>query len=83
MTKLQQDLGYTWSETAAVGDDLVDLPLLRRAGLAVAVADAVPEVKEQAHWITSRPGGHGAVREVCELLLKARGNWPAILAHSL
>lgn len=83
VAKLQQELGHTWSETAAVGDDLVDLPLLRRVGLAVAVADAVAEVKTQAHWITSQPGGHGAVREVCELLLKARGDWPAIVKHSL
>lgn len=77
---LQSDLGIAWPETAVVGDDLVDLPLLRRAGLAVAVADAAPEVKELAHWITSLPGGQGAVREVCELLLKAQGKWEALLA---
>ncbi|MBI4644652.1 MAG: HAD hydrolase family protein, partial [Deltaproteobacteria bacterium] len=60
---------------AAVGDDLVDLPHLRRVGLAVAVADAPPEVKAAAHWVTTLPGGKGAVREVCDLLLKAQGKW--------
>jgi 3-deoxy-D-manno-octulosonate 8-phosphate phosphatase (KDO 8-P phosphatase) len=62
-------------QVAYVGDDLVDLPLLRRVGLAVAVADASPEVKQAAHYITRRPGGCGAVREVIELILKAQGSW--------
>ncbi len=65
---------------AAVSDDLVDLPLLARVGLAVAVADAAPEVKAAAHWITSSPGGAGAVREVCDLILKARGQWDQIIS---
>jgi 3-deoxy-D-manno-octulosonate 8-phosphate phosphatase (KDO 8-P phosphatase) len=63
------------AEVAAVGDDLVDLPLMARVGLSVAVADAVPEVVAAAHWVTSLPGGRGAVREVCDLLLKAQGKW--------
>jgi 3-deoxy-D-manno-octulosonate 8-phosphate phosphatase (KDO 8-P phosphatase) len=63
------------SQVAMVGDDLVDLPILNRAGLAVAVADAVPEVLAAAHWVTPNPGGRGAVREVCDLLLKAQGKW--------
>jgi len=63
------------AEVAAVGDDLVDLPHMRRVGLAVAVADAGPEVKAAAHWVTTLPGGKGAVREVCDLLLKAQGKW--------
>lgn len=58
-----------------VGDDLVDLPVLTRVGLAVAVADAAPEVKAAAHIITRKPGGMGAVREVCEILLRAQGKW--------
>jgi len=62
-------------EIATVGDELVDLPLFSRVGLAVAVADAVPEVRDAAHWVTSLPGGQGAVREVCDLLLKAQGHW--------
>ena len=64
------------SQVAAVGDDLVDLPIMGRAGLAVAVADAVPEVIAAAHWVTNNPGGRGAVREVCDLVLKAKGKWP-------
>jgi 3-deoxy-D-manno-octulosonate 8-phosphate phosphatase (KDO 8-P phosphatase) len=64
-----------------VGDDLVDLPHLRRSGLAVAVADAAPEVKAAAHWVTSLPGGKGAVREVCDLLLKAQGKWEGVVSH--
>ncbi len=60
-----------------VGDDLVDLPVLTRVGLAVAVADAAPEVKAAAHFITRKPGGWGAVREVCEILLRAQGKWKA------
>jgi 3-deoxy-D-manno-octulosonate 8-phosphate phosphatase (KDO 8-P phosphatase) len=65
---------------AAVGDELVDLPLFHRVGLAVAVADAVPEVLAAAHWITANPGGRGAVREVCDLILKATGAWEELLA---
>ncbi len=63
-------------EVAAVGDELVDLPLMAQVGLAVAVADAAPEVLIAAHWVTTLPGGRGAVREVCDLLLKAQGKWP-------
>lgn len=58
---------------AFVGDDLVDLPPMALAGLAVAVADAHPALQARAHWITQRGGGRGAVREVCELLLAAHG----------
>jgi 3-deoxy-D-manno-octulosonate 8-phosphate phosphatase (KDO 8-P phosphatase) len=66
-------------QVAVVADDLVDLPVMRRAGLAVAVADAVPEVLAAAHWVTHNPGGRGAVREVCDLLLKAQGRWAEIV----
>jgi 3-deoxy-D-manno-octulosonate 8-phosphate phosphatase (KDO 8-P phosphatase) len=58
-----------------MGDDLVDLPVLRRVGFPVAVADAVPEVKFMAHLVTRNPGGRGAVREVCEKILKIQGKW--------
>lgn len=61
------------SETAYVGDDLPDLPVMRRVGLSIAVADAHPLVQQHAHWQTRLPGGRGAVREVCELLLEAQG----------
>jgi 3-deoxy-D-manno-octulosonate 8-phosphate phosphatase (KDO 8-P phosphatase) len=62
-------------EVAYVGDDLPDLPLLQRVGLAVAVANAAPEVKRAAHFVTSRSGGDGAVRELIELIVKAQGKW--------
>jgi 3-deoxy-D-manno-octulosonate 8-phosphate phosphatase (KDO 8-P phosphatase) len=62
-------------EVCFVGDDLIDIPLLKRVGLAVAVPNAVDEVKEHAHYITSKTGGRGAVREVCDLILKAQNKW--------
>jgi len=77
--KLQAELGVGWTETAAVCDDLADLPIFRRAGFAVAVANAVPEVRALAHWTTARNGGHGAVREFAEALLRARGEWDAMV----
>ena len=64
-----------------VGDDVVDIPLLRRAGLAVAVADAVAEVKQFAHLVTERSGGRGAVREVIELIMRAQGTWEEALSR--
>ncbi len=70
-------------EICFVGDDLLDLPVLNRVGVAVAVANAVPEVKAAAHYVTKRTGGSGAVREVVELLLKARGAWPGIVAKHI
>ena len=76
LEELLEALRLSPQQVAAVGDDLVDLPLLARVGLAVAVADAAPEVRAAAHWVTTLPGGRGAVREVCDLLLKAQGKWP-------
>ncbi|MGH7585596.1 MAG: HAD hydrolase family protein, partial [Gemmatimonadales bacterium] len=67
--------GLGWEEVAFVGDDLADLPVLRRVGLPIAVANAVQEVRDAAVWTTTRPGGHGAVREVIEALMTARGEW--------
>ena len=64
---------------AFVGDDLIDLPAVRQAGLGAAVADAHPHVRACADWVTARPGGRGAVREVCELILLGRGELPAML----
>jgi 3-deoxy-D-manno-octulosonate 8-phosphate phosphatase (KDO 8-P phosphatase) len=66
-------------QVAYVGDDLPDLPLLRRVGFAVAVADAVAEVRAAAHHVTARPGGAGAVREAVELILKAQGRWAGLV----
>ena len=66
-----------------IGDDVTDIPLLRRAGLAVAVADAVDEAKQYAHYVTARAGGRGAVREVIELILKTQGKWDEAMARYL
>lgn len=72
--------GVSWEESAFVGDDLPDLPVVRRCGVGVAVADACPELKAAALLVTERRGGRGAVREVVELLLRARGGWEAAVA---
>lgn len=69
------------AEVAYVGDDVVDLPVLRRVGLAVAVADAVDELAPYVHYRTRAAGGRGAVREVAELLLRAQGRWSETLAR--
>jgi 3-deoxy-D-manno-octulosonate 8-phosphate phosphatase (KDO 8-P phosphatase) len=74
------EVGVTAAEVCAVGDDLPDLPVLTRAGLAVAVADASPEVRAAADYVTVTPGGAGAVREVVEWLLKLTGEWDRIVA---
>jgi len=68
------ELGFTADETACVGDDTPDAPLLQRAGLAIGVADAHPALLAAAHWVTRAKGGRGAVREVCDLLLSARSS---------
>lgn len=62
-----------------IGDDLLDLPVLTRVGLAVATANAVPEVRRAADYVTHKPGGRGAVREVVELILKAQGRWAPLV----
>jgi 3-deoxy-D-manno-octulosonate 8-phosphate phosphatase (KDO 8-P phosphatase) len=75
--------GLTDEDVCYIGDDVVDIPLLRRAGLAVAVADAVPEAKQFSHLVTHCGGGRGAVREVIELILKVQGKWEEALARYL
>ena len=72
-SRLLEDLGLEAEQAAYVGDDLIDLGVIRRAGLAVAVANAHPLVQRHAHWVTQKQGGHGGVREVCELILAAQG----------
>jgi len=71
--------GVRESEVAYVGDDLPDLPILRRVGLAIAVGDAVPEVKKVAHYTTSAHAGHGAIRDAIELILKSKGIWEQMI----
>jgi 3-deoxy-D-manno-octulosonate 8-phosphate phosphatase (KDO 8-P phosphatase) len=65
-------------EAAFVGDDVIDLPVMRHCGLAIAVKNARPEVKREAHFITAHSGGDGAVRDAVEYVLKAQGRWKAI-----
>jgi 3-deoxy-D-manno-octulosonate 8-phosphate phosphatase (KDO 8-P phosphatase) len=71
--------GVTGEETACLGDDVTDIPLMRRCTLAVAVADATEDTRAHAHYVTTLPGGFGAVREVCELILKAQGRWEELM----
>jgi 3-deoxy-D-manno-octulosonate 8-phosphate phosphatase (KDO 8-P phosphatase) len=79
--EILERLGVSWQQTAFIGDDLPDLPVLIRCGVGVAVADACPDVAAAATLVTRLPGGRGAVREVIEQLLRARGAWGAIVAH--
>ncbi len=80
--------GLSLAECAYAGDDLADLPILKAVGLPIAVANAVPEIQQAARYVTTAVGGRGAVREVAELLLKARGEWQGLIrkyfeAHEL
>ena len=77
---LKAKLGLSADEIAYVGDDVIDLPIMTRVGFAVAVADAHEDVVKRAHWQTSIPGGCGAVREICELIMKAQGSYDDALA---
>lgn len=79
--ELKQRLALDDTEIAYVGDDVVDLPIMRRVGLPIAVADAHSAVKRGAVWTTSAPGGRGAAREVCELIMDAQGTLEQMMAH--
>jgi 3-deoxy-D-manno-octulosonate 8-phosphate phosphatase (KDO 8-P phosphatase) len=81
LQEILADAAIDSSEVAYIGDDFTDVVVMRRVGLAVATANARPEVKAIAHHVTQVPGGEGAVREVVELLLKAQGRWDEILRH--
>ena len=71
--------GITAAEAAFVGDDVIDLPVMRHCGFAVAVKNARPEVKSEAHWVTSHAGGDGAARDAIEYILKAQGKWKTVV----
>jgi 3-deoxy-D-manno-octulosonate 8-phosphate phosphatase (KDO 8-P phosphatase) len=73
--------GASWDEVCYVGDDVVDLGALKRAGVAVAVANAIPEAKAMADYVTKVPGGQGAVREVVVLILKAQKKWTRLIGE--
>ncbi|MBZ5579094.1 MAG: HAD hydrolase family protein [Acidobacteriia bacterium] len=81
LEKILADAGIDASAVAYAGDDLTDVVVLRRVGLAIATANARDEVKRAAHYVTKSSGGQGAVREVAELLLKAQDRWGEILQH--
>lgn len=71
--------GLAWEDVCYMGDDVVDLGVLKRVGLAVTVPNAIPEAKAIAHYTTKTPGGQGAMREVVDLILHARGHWNALI----
>jgi 3-deoxy-D-manno-octulosonate 8-phosphate phosphatase (KDO 8-P phosphatase) len=73
--EILKETGMSDEQTAYIGDDIVDIPVMRRVGLPVAVADAEEYVKKEAMLVTERPGGRGAVREVTDLILRAGGHW--------
>jgi len=71
------------AQVAYVGDDLTDIPLIKRVGFGVAVGDAAPETRSVAHYVTQAPGGSGAIREVVESILKSQGRWSDLVSHYL
>jgi 3-deoxy-D-manno-octulosonate 8-phosphate phosphatase (KDO 8-P phosphatase) len=83
LKKLLQELSLSPREVACIGDDLPDLPMIRYVGFGAAVANAVDEVKQHAELVTTHPGGHGAVREVVEYILKNAGKWQQLMKRYL
>jgi 3-deoxy-D-manno-octulosonate 8-phosphate phosphatase (KDO 8-P phosphatase) len=81
LEEILADAKISSAEVAYIGDDFTDVVIMHRVGLAIATANARPEVKREARYVTTAPGGSGAVREVIELILKARGTWAEILKH--
>ena len=73
----------TAAEVAYVGDDVIDLPIMRRCGFAIAVANARDEVKKEAHWVTPHAGGEGAIRDAAEYILRAQGRWDSVVKRYL
>lgn len=79
LEEILAEAGVTTSECAYIGDDVGDVAVMHRVGFAVAVSDAVEETKQAAHYLTTLKGGHGAVREVCDLILKAQERWDDLM----
>jgi 3-deoxy-D-manno-octulosonate 8-phosphate phosphatase (KDO 8-P phosphatase) len=77
--EIAREVGITDDEACFIGDDVVDIPLLKRVGIPIVVGDGAPEAKRCARYVTQSSGGKGAVREVCDLLLQAQGKWEAVL----
>jgi 3-deoxy-D-manno-octulosonate 8-phosphate phosphatase (KDO 8-P phosphatase) len=80
-TQLLQQTGCQIEQCGYIGDDVIDLPLLTQVGLACAVANCHPDLKQQVHYLTGAAGGHGAAREVCDMILRAQGHYAAALAQ--
>jgi len=78
--RILRDFKIPPEEIAFMGDDLIDIPVLKRVGLAACVPEAVSEVKALAHYIAQKPGGRGAVRELTDMLLKEQGKWQGVTA---
>lgn len=81
--RLASGLGLGAGQCGFIGDDVIDLPILIRVGLAASVANGHPEVRSRVHYVTRNSGGQGAVREICDLILRAQGNYEAALAPYL
>ena len=73
--------GVSWTDVCYVGDDIVDIAVLERVGLGVAVGDGVPEAKAAADYVTKAPGGNGAIREIVEMILKAQQKWKLVVSE--
>lgn len=82
LDELCQAMAVTADQVAYMGDDMNDLPPLQKVGVAACPADAVEEVRQVAHFVSTKPGGHGAARELIELVLKATGQWDEALRHT-
>ena len=80
---IKSELSLSDEDIAYIGDDVVDIPIMRRVGFSVSVSDAHEEVKKIADYVTSKPGGRGAVREVAELIIKSKGLWEEVMSRYL
>ncbi len=78
LDKIKKRFRVDEQEICFIGDDIIDVPILKRVGIAVSVPNAMDEVKQVSHFVTKKSGGRGAVREVCEFLLKAQGKWAEV-----
>jgi len=81
--QMLEELSLSPEQVAYVGDDIVDLPILLRVGFSASVADGCVDVRQRVDFVSAFAGGHGAVREICELLLKAQGQWESVMARYL
>jgi 3-deoxy-D-manno-octulosonate 8-phosphate phosphatase (KDO 8-P phosphatase) len=81
LEEILKDAGVKPENTAYIGDDLTDIPVLRKVGLACAPNNAIKEVRDVAHFVTEKVGGEGAVREICDLILKSQGHWDKVMEY--